>query len=80
LFDEVDDDDFDGELNEDDEEMPMIQCEFVINDKLPAKDTQESTPSPQKMIAPIEQPSDPQGPSQAYVNPKKVVKSSTRPL
>ena len=50
----MDDDDFDGELNEDDEEMPMIQCEFVINDKLAANNTQESTPSPQKMVAPIE--------------------------
>lgn len=78
----MDDDDFDGELNEDDEEMPMIQCEFVINDKLPtnAGAMQESTPSPQKVVAPIEQPSDPQGPAQQYVNPKRVVKSSTRPL
>ena len=31
LFDEVDDDDFDGELGEDDEEMPMINCSFTIN-------------------------------------------------
>ena len=62
LFDEVDDDDFDGELNEDDEEMPMIQCEFVINDKIPPKNMQENTPSPQK--APAIQPSvDPQNDS-----------------
>lgn len=78
LFDEVDDDDFDGELNEDDEEMPMISCEFTINDKQPAKE--ESTPSPQKMVAAIEQPDDLQGPSQPYVNPKRVVKNKTVPL
>lgn len=44
LFDEVDDDDFDGELNEDDEELPIIRCEFIINDKAPAQE--ENTPSP----------------------------------
>lgn len=42
LFDEVDDDDFDGELNEDDEELPIIRCQFVINDK----PVQEEVPSP----------------------------------
>jgi hypothetical protein len=52
LFDEVDDDDFDGELNEDDEEMPMISTLFTVNDKLPVKDTLD-TPSPQKPLAPI---------------------------
>ena len=44
LFDEVDDDDFDGEFNEDDEELPIVRCEFVINDKQAVHE--ESTPSP----------------------------------
>lgn len=61
LFDEVDDDDFDGELNEDDEELPIIRCEFIINDKQPTQE--ENTPSPQKIAPPIEQPADPQVPS-----------------
>lgn len=47
LFDEVDDDDFDGELNEDDEEMPMIQCIFTVNDNKPL-----STAAPQSMPSP----------------------------
>jgi len=31
LFDDVDDDEFDGELGEDDEEMPMIFTTFTVN-------------------------------------------------
>jgi len=30
LFDDVEDDEFDGELGDDDEELPMINCSFVI--------------------------------------------------
>ena len=75
LFDEVDDDDFDGELNEDDEEMPMIQCIFTVNDKLPLSDAE---PAPQKVAAPIASADEP-GPSQGYTNPKRVVKSTAAP-
>lgn len=78
LFDEVDDDDFDGEFNEDDEELPIVRCEFVINDKQAVHE--ESTPSPQKIAPAIEQPGDPSGAgSQGYVNPKRVVKSGIVP-
>lgn len=77
LFDEVDDDDFDGEFNEDDEELPIVRCEFVINDKQTADET---TPSPAKIAPALEQSTDPQGPgSQPYVNPKRVVKSGIAP-
>jgi hypothetical protein len=31
LFDDVEDDEFDGELGEDDEELPMIRTKFTIN-------------------------------------------------
>jgi len=31
LFDDVEDDEFDGDLGEDDEEMPMIRTKFTIN-------------------------------------------------
>ena len=87
LFDEVDDDDFDGELGEDDEEMPMIECGFTINQV----GQKESTPSPEKM--PASQSNDvpqmahiaPDIPelkeAQSYTNPKRVVKSSgVKPL
>jgi hypothetical protein len=30
LFDDVDDDEFDGDLGEDDEELPMIKTTFVL--------------------------------------------------
>lgn len=33
LFDDVEDDDFDGELGEDDEEMPMVVCGFAVEEK-----------------------------------------------
>ena len=49
MFDEVDDDDFDGELGEDDEELPMIQCTFRVDRK--PKPKKETVPSPQKMPA-----------------------------
>jgi len=48
LFDDVDDDDFDGELGEDDEEMPMLVCGFGVEEK--PKD--EPIPSPQKVVSP----------------------------
>lgn len=41
LFDDVDDDEFDGELGEDDEELPMIRTTLVV-EEVPM----ESTPSP----------------------------------
>ena len=75
LFDEVDDDDFDGELNEDDEELPIVRCEFIINDK----PTQDEVPSPQKVAPPIEQPAEASAPTQAYENPKRAVKSGIVP-
>ena len=65
----------DGELNEDDEEMPMIQCIFTVNDKLPLSDAE---PAPQKVAAPIASADEP-GPSQGYTNPKRVVKSTAAP-
>ena len=48
LFDDVDDDDFDGELGEDDEEMPMVVCGFAVEEK----PREEPIPSPQKVAAP----------------------------
>jgi len=41
LFDDVDDDEFDGELGEDDEEMPMIRTAITVEEA-----PLESTPSP----------------------------------
>lgn len=41
LFDDVDDDEFDGELGEDDEELPMIRTMIVVEEA-----PLESTPSP----------------------------------
>ena len=41
LFDDVDDDEFDGELGEDDEELPMIRTTLVVEEA-----PLESTPSP----------------------------------
>jgi hypothetical protein len=41
LFDDVDDDEFDGELGEDDEEMPMIRTVIAVEEA-----PLESTPSP----------------------------------
>jgi len=42
LFDDVEDDDFDGELGEDDEEMPMVVCGFAVEEK----PNEEPIPSP----------------------------------
>ena len=36
LFDDIEDDDFDGEFGIDDEEMPMINCAFSLNQDWPA--------------------------------------------
>lgn len=54
MFDDCEDDDFDGEFGEDDEELPMIQLSFVIEEHNPAKpaepvDQYDNTPSPQKI-------------------------------
>ena len=76
MFDEVDDDDFDGELNEDDEEMPMVQCIFTVNDKLPLS---KAPSAPPRFAAPVAVVDDLDGPSQDYVNPKRVVKSTAAP-
>ena len=45
MFDDVDDDEFDGELGEDDEEMPMIRTAITVEEA-----PLESTPSPQKTL------------------------------
>ena len=55
LFDDVDDDEFDGDLGEDDEELPMISTTFSLVKNIPPA-PQEATPSPQRNIqAPVPQ-------------------------
>ena len=46
LFDDVDDDEFDGDLGEDDEELPMIHTAFSLTKNIPQAAPQEATPSP----------------------------------
>jgi len=56
LFDDVDDDEFDGDLGEDDEELPMISTIFSLTKNIPPAAPQEATPSPQRTIqAPVPQ-------------------------
>ena len=53
---DVDDDEFDGDLGEDDEELPMITTTFVLSKNVPPVVPQEATPSPQRMNqAPVPQ-------------------------
>lgn len=49
LFDDQDDDEYDGDLGEDDEELPMLRSHFTVQVDQPL---QESTPSPQKNSPP----------------------------
>jgi len=45
LFDDQDDDEYDGDLGEDDEELPMLRAHFTVTADEPLP-VQESTPSP----------------------------------
>jgi hypothetical protein len=47
LFDDQDDDEYDGDLGEDDEELPMLRAHFTVGEAEKPQ-VQESTPSPQK--------------------------------
>lgn len=68
LFDDVEDDDFDGELGEDDEEMPMVVCGFTVEEK----PNEEPIPSPQKVVnPPIQMPNEIKQPSQTFMNSVK---------
>jgi hypothetical protein len=54
LFDDVDDDEYDGDFGEDDEELPMIRTIFTLNPAAPVEERKiaaEATPSPEKMNA-----------------------------
>ena len=53
LFDDQDDDEFDGDLGEDDEELPMVKTYFNLTAMDPPID---NTPSPQKANPPVSQP------------------------
>jgi hypothetical protein len=52
LFDDVDDDEFDGDLGEDDEELPMIKTTFVIRAIEEEKKMPASPPRAQKAMSP----------------------------
>lgn len=54
LFDDVEDDEYDGDFGEDDEELPMIRTIYTLNPAAPVEERKivaEATPSPQKMNA-----------------------------
>lgn len=54
LFDDVEDDEYDGDFGEDDEELPMIRTVFTMNPTAPVEERKiaaEATPSPEKMSA-----------------------------